>query len=68
MPDPTRITPTPPGNGMVPLTGQETPLVRSLRAVLAERERELLEVKGACSHAACRLHRAHAGPCDVPRD
>ena len=29
--------------------------------VLAERERELLELKGPCPH--CRLHRAHAGPC-----
>jgi hypothetical protein len=34
--------------------------------VLAERERELLELKGPCSTAACRLHYAHAGPCAVP--
>lgn len=36
------------------------------KAVLAERERELLELKGSCSTAACRLHYAHAGPCAVP--
>lgn len=34
------------------------------RAVLAERERELLELKGPCSTGTCRLHYAHAGPCD----
>lgn len=34
------------------------------RAVLAERERELLELKGPCSTGDCRLHYAHAGPCD----
>lgn len=33
--------------------------------VLGERERELLELKGPCSNQACRLHYAHAGPCDV---
>lgn len=35
--------------------------VRALRFVLAERERELLEIKGPCS--TCSLHYAHAGPC-----
>lgn len=35
------------------------------KAVLAERERELLNLKGPCS--TCRLHYAHAGPCDVAR-
>jgi hypothetical protein len=34
------------------------------KPVLAERERELLELKGPCSNTACRLHYAHAGPCD----
>lgn len=37
----------------------------SALAVLAERERELLELKGPCSTQACRLHYAHAGPCDI---
>lgn len=37
----------------------------SALAVLAERERELLELKGACSTVGCRLHYAHAGPCDI---
>jgi hypothetical protein len=41
-------------------------LLRATRAVLAEREAELLELKGACSTAVCRLHRAHRGPCDIP--
>jgi len=36
----------------------------SVRAVLAERERELLGIKGPCSNAQCRLHYAHSGPCD----
>lgn len=31
--------------------------------ILAERERELLELKGPCSNAVCPLHYAHAGPC-----
>lgn len=33
----------------------------STKAVLAERERELLELKGPCS--TCPLHYAHSGPC-----
>ncbi|MCY1141357.1 hypothetical protein OWR29_25445 [Actinoplanes sp. Pm04-4] len=33
--------------------------------VLADRERELLEIKGPCSSKACRLHYAHSGPCDT---
>lgn len=39
--------------------------LRAAKAVLAERERELLELKGPCSASTCRLHRAHAGPCDM---
>jgi hypothetical protein len=35
----------------------------SLRAVLADRERELLEIKGPCRNPGCRLHYAHSGPC-----
>ncbi len=38
--------------------------IGATRAVLAERERELLELKGPCS-APCRLHYAHSGPCDI---
>ena len=34
------------------------------RAVCAERERELLALKGPCSNRNCSLHFAHAGPCD----
>lgn len=37
------------------------------RAVLAEREAELLELKGPCRAQPCRLHMAHRGPC-VQRD
>ena len=41
----------------------------AVRAVCAERERELLELKGPCSSSRCRLHYAHAGPCDTrPRE
>lgn len=39
--------------------------VAGLRSVLAEREAELLELKGPCSCAGCRLHNAHRGPCDI---
>jgi hypothetical protein len=35
------------------------------KAVLAERERELRELKGYCSTMACSLHYAHSGPCDI---
>lgn len=35
--------------------------VNAVRAVLTERERELLELKGPCGN--CRLHYAHSGPC-----
>ncbi|MFJ1539314.1 hypothetical protein ACIODS_12295 [Micromonospora chalcea] len=33
--------------------------------VLADRERELLDLKGPCSTKGCRLHYAHSGPCHV---
>lgn len=37
------------------------------RFVCAERERELLAIKGPCSSKSegCVLHYAHAGPCDI---
>lgn len=38
--------------------------VAAAKAVLADRERELLELKGPCS-GGCRLHYAHSGPCDI---
>ncbi|HEY8702268.1 MAG TPA: hypothetical protein VIM08_15110 [Arthrobacter sp.] len=34
-------------------------------SILAERERELLQVKGPCSFKECKLHYAHFGPCDI---
>lgn len=40
---------------------------QATRFVLAERERELLLLKGPCSNRDCRLHYAHAGPCDTTR-
>ena len=55
----------------VPELGERTHQVVELqakltasRAVCADRERELLELKGPCSNAKCRLHYAHSGPCD----
>jgi hypothetical protein len=39
--------------------------VHALEIVLADRERELLEIKGPCSNGKCRLHYAHSGPCDM---
>lgn len=47
-------------------TQRLTAQLRATRAVCAERERELLELKGPCRCAGCRLHRAHAGPCNIP--
>lgn len=38
--------------------------VEGIFAVLRIRERELLKLKGPCSNEACRLHKAHDGPCD----
>lgn len=38
----------------------------SHRRVLAEREHELRGRLGACRWSRCRLHYAHAGPCDMP--
>jgi len=42
--------------------------LKAARFVCAERERELLELKGPCSNDACRLHYAHSGPCDCRAD
>lgn len=39
-------------------------LLAAAQAVLADRERELLDLKGPCSNRECRLHYAHSGPCD----
>lgn len=52
--------------------GKAEVLLAATRAVLAERERELLELKGPCSGGEigvgpCRLHYAHSGPCDAKR-
>jgi hypothetical protein len=42
-----------------------TATIAALRSVLADREKELLDLKGPCSNAKCGLHYAHSGPCDV---
>jgi hypothetical protein len=39
--------------------------VAAAHSVLADRERELLAIKGPCSTKTCRLHYAHSGPCDI---
>lgn len=39
----------------------------AVRRVLADREAELLELKGPCSSPLCHLHYAHRGPCDATR-
>lgn len=38
-------------------------LLHATRMVLAERERELLALRGPCSNKSCTLHYAHYGPC-----
>jgi hypothetical protein len=37
----------------------------TLERILREREEELLEAKGPCSHKLCLLHFAHRGPCNT---
>lgn len=37
--------------------------LRAARSVLAERDAELLNLKGPCRAPGCRLHHAHRGPC-----
>ena len=39
--------------------------VIALESVLADREAELLELKGPCRVTGCKLHYAHRGPCNV---
>lgn len=39
--------------------------VAAAKAILADRERELMTLKGPCSTTGCRLHYAHSGPCHV---
>lgn len=41
--------------------------LRATKAVLADRERELLDLKGPCNRG-CRLHYAHSGPCDITEE
>lgn len=51
--------------GHAPIATSRTEhLLAAVRAVLADRECELLELKGPCSNKRCRLHYAHSGPCD----
>ena len=42
-------------------------LLAATEAVCADREVELLTLKGPCSTTECRLHYAHSGPCDIAR-
>ncbi len=35
------------------------------KAVLADRDRELLRLKGPCRTEGCRSHYAHSGPCNI---
>lgn len=59
--------------GVAPILGEsrwreldrEILRLRAAAAVLAIREKELLDLKGPCSNKACPLHYAHSGPCDT---
>ena len=42
--------------------------LNAAKAVLADREKELLTLKGPCSTHFCRLHYAHSGPCDIKKE
>lgn len=50
------------------LKSKEYNQLRASKSVLAERERELFELKGPCSESTCSLHYAHSGPCDIKRN
>lgn len=39
--------------------------IDSLKRLLADRELELLKLKGPCSNNRCNLHYAHSGPCNI---
>ncbi len=47
-------------------TGRLSRQLAATRTVLADRERELLALKGPCG--TCRLHYAHSGPCDTAKE
>ena len=55
------------------IKSQQTELQKAIRqrdaarAVLKDREAELLELMGPCRSRACSLHFAHRGPCDANR-
>lgn len=34
-------------------------------ALVAERDKELLQIQGPCRAPGCMLHRAHNGPCNI---
>ena len=50
-----------------PAPGAPTGSCCAARAVLRDREAELLDLKGPCRVSTCRLHQAHSGPCDIRR-
>lgn len=37
--------------------------LRAVKAALAMREEELIQIRGVCRNPTCRLHYAHSGPC-----
>lgn len=49
----------------LPIVQDVVATLNATRAVLAIREKELLDLKGPCSNTKCQLHYAHSGPCDT---
>ena len=39
--------------------------LEATQRILADRERELLAIRGQCATDACTLHYAHGGPCNM---
>lgn len=58
-------------NSQIKLSGNKAMVPRykyeAVKAVLADREKELLALKGPCSSLGCPLHYAHSGPCNIQK-
>lgn len=47
-----------PPNNVIDMTKRR---METMSAVIRIREKELMDIKGPCSHPACRLHKDHTG-------
>lgn len=47
------------------LVADQQSQIEKLRSRLAEREQELVSLKGRCKRRGCPLHFEHSGPCET---